>query len=243
MRLLPVPVLLLVLPLLAAGGSDPTGPGTHTPASTSGASSSQTRRDMQRHDELAEKARAAVVAGDLEAFRLGMEIAAVQPLPGSQGAHASTFVERAKAGTTVTELPKAATTLGSLGAACATCHLARPRKRYPASGFESGDSDVLDRMQQHWWAVDALWQGLVEPSDPAWEAGAKALTGQDLTELRGFPKASPVARTQAGELRLAAKAALSTPVQVDARGRAFARVIATCAACHQGTQAGPKVTD
>lgn len=237
-------LLSLVSPAVAADApsSPSTAPSTKASPSSSTTASSQTRRDMQRHDELGAKAREAVIMGDLDAFRLAMEIAAVQPLPGSYAQQASDFVARARVGSEVKTVEEAAAALGALGGACAWCHQAAPAERFPPSGFETGDEDVLDRMQRHWWATDALWQGLVGPDEAAWKVGAQTLADRSLTQVAGFPKGK-AARTRAAALQTAARAALEAPAEPAARGKALGQVLATCADCHQTLQRGPYTTD
>jgi len=234
---------LLVGPSCTLAGASGTPATPHTdvePSASEPAPStagSQTHRDMLRHDELAEKSRAAIVAGDLDAFRLGMEIAAVQPLPGELAEHASTFVERARAGAKVSDLDQAAKALGQVGAACADCHAARPKDRYPASGFEEGDAAISERMQRHWWATDALWQGLVTPSDGAWKVGATTLADRSLVRVPGFPK-TEAAKTRAEALQAAARTAMAAEGS-QARGAAFGQIVGTCADCHTALKQGP----
>lgn len=230
-------VLTVAVACQDAGAGKPTTKAPEPGASTQPA----VARDMLRHDEIAEKSRAALISGDLEAFRLGMEIAAVQPLPGALAEHASTFVARARVGAEAKDLGAAAAALGQVGAACGTCHLARPGERYPASGFEEGDDSLLDRMQRHWWATDALWQGLVTPNDTAWTTGATTLADRSLTRVSGFPD-TPEAKARAEALQAAARTAMQATTP-DTRGEAFGAIVATCADCHTALGRGPVVSE
>lgn len=226
-----------VAPASTAAPDAPTPPADTPTTGEATPSSTAVQRDMLRHDELAEKSRAAIVAGDLDAFRLGMEIAAVQPLPGKLADQASTFVARARVGANVNDVVEASRALGQVGAACAECHKAVPRDRYPATGFEEGDNNVIDRMQRHWWATDALWQGLVQPDDGAWQVGAQTLADQSLTRVPGFPETAE-AKARAAGLQAAARAALLAK-GAEGRGKAFGELIAQCAGCHQALGRGP----
>lgn len=229
------PAVLLALALVVPGVVRSATPDGSSPTSQPAAKARAA--EMLRHDELAEKERAAVVAGDLEAFRLGMEITAVQPLPGSDPERASELIARARAGRDVGDIQAAAVALGKVGAACAGCHAVHPQARFAASGFEEGSADVIDRMQRHWWAVEAMWQGLVEPNEVAWQMGAKTLAAADLTKVPGFPD-DPAATARASALRIAASEAASAKT-VEARGVAFGKVLGTCADCHQALKRGP----
>lgn len=193
----------------------------------------------QRHEQLAEKARAAVVAGDLEAFRVALDDDATQPLPGEQPNKAAVFVARAKAGAKVADLPAAATALGPIGASCAGCHRVQTDLEFATSRYEEGDANLSERMKLHWWATDAMWRGLVGPSDIAWDTGARSLADADLTAVPGFPKGGEAAG-YAFALRGAAADAQRAKGD-ETRGRALGRVIATCSGCHTALGSGPSV--
>lgn len=204
---------------------------------TPGDSTSSVGAAMQRHDELAEKARAAVVAGDLETFKVALDYEAMQPLPGELPDKGAIFVERALAGAQVGDLTAAAAAIGSVGASCAGCHRAHPQLRFDPSGFEEGGDTLPERMQMHWWAAEAMWQGLVGPSQGAWDVGARTLADPALKGVPGFPKGGAAAGF-ADALRTSATAAQRADDD-EARGEAFGQVIATCAGCHTALGRGP----
>ena len=92
-------------------------------------------------------------------------------------------------------------------------------------------------MQRHWWATEALWVGLVAPSETAWGVGSKALEVTDLTALPGAPD-NDAARSGARALQEAATAAVRADTP-EARGQAYGRIVTTCAACHVALARGP----
>ncbi len=224
----------------AAPGSEPAAPpaGDEGPASTS--TRAATRAAMGAHDELSEFARAAIVSGDLPAFRAAVESAARAPLPGDEPERGAAYVAALRAAASAPDLTAAAASLGRIGEACAACHRQHPAGRFPPSGYPDGDADVLDRMQRHWWGVQAMWQGLVGPSVRSWEVGAKALADRGLTQMSGFPDTEP-ARAWATDFQRAVAVAQGVPEAE--RGAAFGKILVTCAACHTGTGKGPSLAE
>jgi cytochrome c553 len=196
------------------------------------------RSDMAEHDELGFQARAAVVAGDLPEARSAMSLLASRPFPGTHPELVGPLLDEARAGERAPDLEAAGLAVGRIAAACGKCHTLHPARRYPPSGYEEGDRDLGDRMTRHGWAIDAMWQGLVEPSDLAWQAGARALAAKDLMAVPGFPD-DPDARAWAPRLAESARAAASAAPE--GRPSAYGRVIATCAGCHRATGGGPGV--
>lgn len=195
------------------------------------------QRAMGRHDEQAERARAAVVAGDLPTYLAALSAESTAPLPGDRPELAASYLDAVKAAEGASDLQQGARGVGRLGAACATCHATAPGHRYPPSGFESESASVGERMMRHWWSVEALWQGLVDNNDTAWAAGASSLAATDLTSVPGFPEGTE-ASVRAARLREAAAAAAKASGP-PARGEALGDVLATCAACHEALGGGP----
>lgn len=195
-----------------------------------------TRDAMQRHDERAERARWALVSGDLPSFKRALDGMRVEALPGERADLGGALVQAAKAAAEHDTVAKAAEGLGQVGQACARCHEQFPAARYPATGYVEGDRDVADRMQRHAWAVEAMWHGLVTPSVRAWEIGAKTLADPDLDLVAGFPD-SDAGRAQAHAFAQAASAARG--IDPAARPAAFGAVIAQCAGCHAALGTGP----
>lgn len=195
-----------------------------------------TRGAMQRHDERAERARWALVSGDLASFKREMDGLRVGALPGERADLGGALVRAATSAAEHDTIAKAAEGLGQVGLACARCHEQFPAARYPATGYVEGDRDVADRMQRHAWAVEAMWHGLVTPSVRAWEIGAKTLADPDLDLVAGFPD-SDAGRAQAQAFAQVASAARG--IDPTARPAAFGSVIAQCAGCHAALGKGP----
>ncbi|TVQ93563.1 MAG: hypothetical protein EA397_04240 [Deltaproteobacteria bacterium] len=187
------------------------------------------RRAMAEHAEHAQLAKAALVTGELAAFRRAVEGAGKVDLPGERAELSQRYLDALKDAGGASDLAEAGVKLGAVGQACADCHAKTPAGRYPPMGFVERTSDLDERMQLHWWAVEAMWQGLTAPSLRSWEVGAKALSTPELDLVAGFPEGEE-ASTQAQAFAQVARSA--SGVAPAERGAALGRVLVQCAACH-----------
>lgn len=134
------------------------------------------------------------------------------------------------------DLVAAATALGDLGRRCASCHeLVHAKLVLAKPPAPTTDRTLASRMIEHQWAIARLWDGLVGPSTPAWEAGADALAAAPLTITAdagpahgGTSIGDDVARVRA----LATRAKLPEVKTPAARARVFGDLLGTCARCH-----------
>jgi cytochrome c553 len=123
---------------------------------------------------------------------------------------------------------------------CGDCHAKFGRPGIVIEQPGAPGSGARASMQRHQWAAERLWDGLVVPSDDAWNSGALALAEAPLAPEELTPGKSPVPRVR--ELaqtvhNLALKAASAE--RVDARADLYGEVLATCAECHQWLGGGP----
>lgn len=197
------------------------------------------RASMVAHAEQAETAKAAVVTGNLPAFTRAVEQASRIALPGEHPAEAQRYLDALDRASKAQTLDEAGTGIGEIAQACAACHRQTPAGRFPPSGFVEGDTDINERMQLHWWAVEAMWQGITSPSHRAWEVGVKALTDPELEQVPGFPDTDQ-ARTHARAFAQAARGASGIPEAE--RGAALGQILVRCAACHKVAD-GPELNE
>jgi hypothetical protein len=95
-------------------------------------------------------------------------------------------------------------------------------------------------MQRHQWAAERLWDGLVVPSDEAWQAGALALSEAPLAPQELTPGKSPVPKV--GEMEQMVHALARQALDADraeVRAHVYGQVLAACAACHAWLGGGP----
>jgi hypothetical protein len=129
-------------------------------------------------------------------------------------------------------LAQAAAGVAHMAQLCGACHAANAARAAPERIIQRpawfGAANLLQRMDSHQWAADQLWHGLVDPSNAAWDAGAKALS-------RIEPQASDPAF---GALSAPGRAALSAQTP-ETRASAYGMLLATCATCHQARRPLP----
>jgi len=130
-----------------------------------------------------------------------------------------------------TDLISAALAVSGMAKTCSSCHLANEVEiEFGYDQVPAEWSDTVSHMQRHQWAMDRLWEGLIGPSDTAWNRGMDMLVdvplhaddvmsgdsaGADTAELermasrvhaltrRGTTATTPTARADVyGELRL-----------------------------------------
>jgi cytochrome c553 len=199
---------------------------------------------MQGHERLGEAMRDAMARGDLDEVKGEAKLLAELriDLPSSElwrrllDATKAAAAHVAGAG----DLKEASRGIGAVAKTCGDCHtvMGRPGKIF---GYEHAHgSTVPARMQHHQWAAEQLWDGLVVPSDEAWNWGALALSETQLTPEQLTPGKSPVQRIVDMTQTVRALGREASDVErVDARADLYGDLLATCAECHQWLGGGP----
>jgi hypothetical protein len=85
-----------------------------------------------------------------------------------------------------------------------------------------------------------MWEGLMAPSDEAWVKGAEVMADAPLVPeaVSGAKSVPPETKALASSVHATAHRARTTAVKD--RGKAYADMIATCAACHDKLGISPK---
>jgi cytochrome c553 len=140
-------------------------------------------------------------------------------------------------------VPEASAALGQVARTCGDCHVLvrRSGKRVESPPTEA--PGARPRMRQHEWAVTEMWRGLVEPSDDAWQAGARSLSETTLAPSLLTPGKTPVPKV--GELAQYVRGLAGRAASVhDASGRAeiYGEIVSTCAVCHAWLGGGPSAS-
>lgn len=223
---------LAVLPLLWAASA--CGPKGAQPEAQSRTSS---QRQMAVHFDAAEALRQAVIDGELDRAQgaartlegLGADLDRPEPWRPFMA-----DLKQAAAGARLSgTIPEVASALGEVALACGTCHMALddgPREQAASLREPGWSSD--DVMRRHAWAAEALWLGLVTPSDQAWSRGMQALDEAPLlSSTADHSHQGPDLVAIESRLRaIATQADAATdPAQ---RASLYGRFVATCAACH-----------
>lgn len=133
-----------------------------------------------------------------------------------------------------TDLGTVATQTGRLAEGCGSCHRAvGGGPRFVVGNTSPKGTSQEAQMIRHLWAADRMWEGLVGPSDEAWEAGAKAMAETQPALARAF-EASASMPDPAGLLRevnLLANEAVSAATLAE-RAEVYGRLLNTCNRCH-----------
>jgi hypothetical protein len=192
------------------------------------------------HGSAAVTARDAVVAGDLDAFRVAARRVDQRfPLGTGLGEDA---VELAIADARrALDLPAAAAALGDLAVACGGCHLAvGARIPSPVSTLPVGGDDLWDEMARHDEGLQLLWAGLVRPARGDLEEGLRVFESATF-HVAGREPPPTVRNLDAQVHRYAARVVTASPRN---QGAALSELLLTCAACHvlppEGAEPGPR---
>ena len=125
--------------------------------------------------------------------------------------------------------------MSNLAVSCGRCHEATGKAPVFSEDAVPADREGLGwHMARHRWAADRMWEGLITPSDLAWQLG--------IAELAEEPIASHEATTAGKEMTTEAadmgkwlhdmgKFGGHMP-DAEARARFYGDFIATCAGCH-----------
>jgi len=187
---------------------------------------------MAEHFVQAEEIRDAVIAGKLAETRNPanwlLENITAEDMPVRWRVHVPKVRRSAKKIAETESLEDAAIAAGKLAAACGECHadigiaIAPPDRPSPLT-----DDTAFAQMGRHAYAAERMWDGLVGPIDEAWVEGA--------TMMRDAPLHGDAAPDTVKELATQMHALATEAVEVSpgARGKAYGKIIATCAACHE----------
>lgn len=138
------------------------------------------------------------------------------------------------------DVQEIAAATADIARACGHCHGSAGGPKIEPTPPPDATGSVAARMKRHRWAMDRLWEGLYGPSPAAWTAGASAL------ELDPFSKevlepGGVHAKSAASTFNTSAKA-LSKAKTPDDRAAAYAKMISSCAPCHEALKVKPTPT-
>lgn len=138
------------------------------------------------------------------------------------------------------DVQEIAAATADIARACGHCHGAAGGPKITPTAPPDPSGSVAARMKRHRWAMDRLWEGLYGPSPAAWTAGASALEldpfSKEVLEPGGV-HAKSAASTFNADAKALAKA--KTP---DDRAAAYAKMISSCAPCHEALKVQPTPT-
>ena len=140
------------------------------------------------------------------------------------------------------DLVSAAESVSKMAKTCGNCHLVNDVNmefgydQKPREDLE----DVVTHMQRHQWAADRLWEGLIGPSDTAWNRGTDMLIDAPLQPSDVTMATEHVAEISNIARRIHALGGIGTqPMTPDARSELYAELLGLCASCHTLLGRGP----
>jgi hypothetical protein len=131
------------------------------------------------------------------------------------------------------DLDTAGVRTGALGVRCAECHVALAAKlTLPDEPRPSTTPLLASAMVDHEWAAMRMWEGLIAPSTPRWQEGARALATMPLNIIAQAD--TPTFHGDVDDVarvRMLANRAPSATTDA-ARADLFGTLLGTCAHCH-----------
>lgn len=202
--------------------------------------------NMHEHLARISTIKSAVIAGKLEDVRGPAnwlaEHGTVPGLPGDFEPYIDLMRQYARELAATEELSSAARAVSNMAKNCGNCHQANEvdlqfgYDQLPREDIE----DVVTHMQRHQWATDRMWDGLIGPSDGAWNRGVDMLIDVPLlpsdvtTESDRFTEIGEIAR------RIHALASMGSDARSpDSRSELYGEVLGLCARCHTLLGRGP----
>jgi hypothetical protein len=203
----------------------------------------QTKVAMADHFQITLWARDAVVEGDLEALRAPLRALAdyrYDSFPSSWMNDIKQLQSAARRTSEAQTLTAAAAGVAAIGRSCGSCHRnhghSLSRDPVGAEAAATVSDPVRARMHRHFWATERLWEGLMAPSDRAWQAGASALAHAPAQAPKARPHGPAGFAKSLTHLReLGARA--TTAESLDERAELYGLALATCADCHSNSEA------
>lgn len=133
------------------------------------------------------------------------------------------------------DLGMAARLASTMANTCGDCHRAQGIEvvEHVAVPPPREEDKFSDFMIRHQWASDRLWEGMIGPSEAAWNAGSAALGDIDFTlaDLEGHLLATPEIEALLAQLRSDAAAANKTKGNQN-RQELYGSFLSGCAGCH-----------
>ena len=169
---------------------------------------------------------------------------AVDGLPAGFERYMDLMRQYAREVNNATDLQSAAIAVSGMAKTCSNCHLVNDVEiEFGYDQIPAEWSDTVSHMQRHQWAADRLWEGLIGPSDTAWQRGIDMLTDvplqpDDVMNEDSADVDSDALDHLAGRTHVLAwqGAVAKTPTE---RSELYGEMLGLCAECHTRLGRGP----
>ncbi len=148
------------------------------------------------------------------------------------------------------DLVAAASAVSEIARTCGDCH--RASGVSIAFGFDERppeeEQSLMTQMQRHLWAADRMWEGLIGPSDSAWNRGAAILSEihLDISDFAGSSAEGPGSAENESQMSELLSRASGMGEQgglaasTELRSGLYGEFLSLCASCHSLTGGGPE---
>jgi len=204
---------------------------------------------MHGHLEQISAVKAAVIAGDLEAAREPATwLAEHQEPPGMPDAWAPYVNDmrmQASVAASAENIETVAVAVSEIARSCGSCHAATGFA--VAFGYDqrppAEEQNLMTQMQRHLWAADRMWEGLIGPSDIAWEWGTEMLAEVQLagSQITDAPDKKARVDELVEQIRDVGSTGSTAPAG-PSRSAMYGQFLSLCANCHSLTGGGPGTT-
>lgn len=205
-------------------------------AGDDGASAGDLTAHMHVHFDRVTQIQQSVIRGDLEATRDSARWLAEHDSPSGLEQNFSTYIAAMRKAANQTlaakNIDQAAAGVSTMAMACARCH----RESGGSAPFAMVETlvdepGVRAHMQRHQWAADRLWEGLIGPSDAAWNAAVDMLVEVPLhpADLSGESDRQITVLTRRVH-ELGAQGYVADSIKD--RGDLYSEFLSTCSKCH-----------
>lgn len=201
---------------------------------------------MHGHLDQISAVKSAVIAGDLEATREPARWLAEheQPrgMPDAWAPYIDEMRMQARLAASAKDLETVAAAVSEMARSCGDCHQASGFA--VAFGFDQRPpadvQNVTTQMQRHLWAADRMWDGLIGPSDNAWDWGTEMLSEVTLTSAQITAEPDQETRVDGlvQRIREVGNEGSRAPAG-ESRSAVYSQFLSLCANCHNLTGGGP----
>ncbi|MDJ0926320.1 MAG: hypothetical protein QNJ73_01620 [Gammaproteobacteria bacterium] len=203
---------------------------------------------MHRHMSSIRAVKQFIIAGQIDGMREpAVWLAEHEPasdLPAGWEPYVTELRQHALDTAFANHLVFAAASLSEMARTCGDCHRANNVSGVVDDATRpapEGDS-VRVQMRRHLWAADRMWEGLIGPSDNAWNDGIGVLASVDVesADIGALPEQEPKVDyllTRVRELGELGGEADSS----ETRSAVYGEFLSLCADCHSWTGGGPAV--
>jgi len=203
-------------------------------------------KHMHEHLSRISALKAFIIAGQLEDLREPAmwlaEHEAAPGLPGDWAPYVEELRHYARQVASAKHLGIAAASVSEMARTCGDCHQANGFD--VAFGYDERPPEdvhnIMADMQRHLWAADRMWEGLIGPSDVAWDRATDILAEvtlrpSDITKTADQEAPVKNLLTRARELGEECGRAISP----ESRSALYGELLSLCASCHSLTGGGP----